>query len=64
MRELLLILPEGAIRGELDVNLLRDALEARGADVQDFELADSEDRILDWVEAGCLPLVVKGAEPM
>ncbi len=60
MKELLLILPEDAARGELDVDMLRGALEDRGAWLENLELEGHEDRILDRVETGYLPIVVKG----
>lgn len=63
-RNLLLVYARGhaADAGDaLDLPRLRDALRARGAQIEEVALGDDPDALLDRIEAGAVPVVFKMA---
>lgn len=45
----------------LDLSRLRDALRARGAQIEEVALGDDPGALLDRIEAGAVPVVFKTA---
>lgn len=64
MRKLLLVYAGGhaADAGDpLDLSRLRDALRARGAQIEEVALGDDPNALLEHIEAGAVPVVFRTA---